>query len=68
MIIKLFERDIYDDRFYLMICDTLDEFINKDDPEFIKELVTSFSQSLKEYIERIIDEASHDWIEENTKS
>ena len=68
MIIKLFDKDIDNDRFYLMVSDTLDEFISKDDPEFIEELVMEFAQKLKEDIESIIDEVAYDWIADNTKS
>jgi serine/threonine protein phosphatase PrpC len=68
MIIKLFDKNIDNDRFYLMISDTLDEFISKDDPEFIEELVMEFAQKIKEDIERIIDEVAYDWIADNTKN
>lgn len=68
MIIKLFHKDIDDNRFYLMIADTLDAFINTNDSEFIEKNVFFFTERLKQDIEQIIDEVAYDWIEDNTKS
>lgn len=67
MNIKLFEKNIDNDRFYLMIFDTLDAFIDKDDPKLFDN-VERFTQNLKKDIDGIIDEAVGDWIECNTKT
>jgi len=67
MIIKLFDKDICETRFNLMIHDTLDAFIEKDE-ENTEELALSFSATLTEDLQRIIDDATEEWIEENTNS
>lgn len=65
MILKLFEKDITDDRFYLMVYDTLDVFVEKDE-NFTIELASSFAESLKDDICSIIDEVVEDWVKEQT--
>ena len=65
MKIKLFEKDITDDRFYLMVIDSLDAYIQKDEI-FTEKLAQEYAESLREEICIIIDEATADWIDENT--
>ena len=60
MKIKLFDKDICDDRFYLMITDSLDAFVKKDEQSAL-----NFAEALKEDIANIIDEATEDWIGDN---
>jgi len=67
MKIKLFTKDITDDRFYLMIADSLDAYIEKNE-SLTEELVLSYAESLREDISNIIDEATEDWINENVTS
>ena len=59
MKIKLFDKEICDNRFYLMIADTLDAFAKKDEQS-----ARAFAEALKEDIGNIIDEATDDWIAE----
>ena len=66
MKIKLFEKDITDDRFYLMVYDSLDAYIETKEP-FTEELALSYAEDLKEDIAVIIDEATEDWINEQIK-
>ena len=65
MILKFLDKDICDTRFNLMIHDTLDEFIKKDE-ESTEELALAFASSLIEDLYQIIDNATKEWIEENT--
>lgn len=60
MILKLFEN-----RFYLMVYDTLDVFVKTGGDSTI-ELALSFAESLKDDICGIIDEVVEDWIKEQT--
>ena len=66
MKIKLFEKEITDDRFYLMVYDSLDAYIETKEP-FTEELALSYAEDLKEDIAVIIDEATEDWINEQIK-
>ena len=63
MKIKLFDKDICDDRFYLMVADSLDAFVKKDEQSAL-----AFAEALKEDIVNIIDEATEDWIGANVAS
>ena len=63
MKIKLFDKDICDDRFYLMVADSLDAFVKKDEQSAL-----AFAEALKEDITNIIDEATEDWIGDNVTS
>ena len=63
MKIKLLDKDICDDRFYLMIADSLDVFVKKDEQSAL-----AFAEALKEDIANIIDEATEDWIGDNVTS
>ena len=65
MILKFLGRDICETRFNLMVHDTLDAFIEKDE-EATEDLALSFSSSLIEDLAQIIDNATEEWIEENT--
>jgi len=66
MKIKLFEKDITDDRFYLMVCDSLDAYIETKEP-FTEELALSYAEDLKEDIAVLIDKATEDWINDQIK-
>jgi len=66
MKIKLFEKEITDDRFYLMVCDSLDAYIETKEP-FTEELALSYAEDLKEDIAVLIDKATEDWINDQIK-
>ena len=66
MKIKLFAKDITDDKFYLMVCDSLDAYIETKEP-FTEELALSYAEDLKEDIAVLIDKATEDWINDQIK-
>ena len=63
MKIKFFDKEICGNRFYLMIADSLDAYVKKDEQSAL-----AFAEALKEDIANIIDEATDDWIGENVTS
>jgi len=66
MFLKLLDKEITDDNFYLMVYDTLDEFVIKK-TKYTRRIAESFSESLSEELTNIIQEAKEDWIEINTR-
>lgn len=67
MILKFLGKDICETRFNLMVHDTLDAYIEKDE-DSTEDLALSFASSLIEDLAQIIDNATEEWIDENTNS
>jgi hypothetical protein len=63
MLLKFLGKDICENRFNLMVQDTLDACIEKDE-ESTEDLALAFASSLIEDLAQIIDGATEEWIEE----